>query len=59
MHEWHVILDDNEVSVSADGWQVSPNGDLVFLNAPEEGHRNPFFLRAFAVGTWKEVQLYA
>lgn len=43
--------------VTADGWQIGVNGDLVFVNDPY-GSR-PFFLRAFAAGTWLEVSLYA
>lgn len=59
MHEWEVDLglDRRSERVHADGWQVTTNGDLLFLNA--ERGREPFFLRAFATGTWREVSLYA
>jgi hypothetical protein len=57
-HEWCVSLSNgDEGRVSADGWQVTSNGDLLFINGPYD--REPFYVRAFAAGTWKEVWLYA
>jgi hypothetical protein len=59
MHEWEVYLNTTDTAhVSADSWQVGPNGDLVFINEGERG-RDPFFVRAFAAGTWREVRSYA
>lgn len=43
--------------VKADGWQLSPNGDLVFIDDPY-GER-PFGVQAFAAGTWRGVSLYS
>lgn len=58
MHEWEVVIGiGNRERVKSDAWQIGPNGDLVFLNG--DGGRDTFFVRAFATGTWKEVQLYA
>jgi hypothetical protein len=58
MHEWTVYLSTMDTArVSADSWQVGPNGDLAFINEEERG-RDPFFVRAFAAGTWREVSLY-
>lgn len=60
MHEWTVSLGLGATSerVESDGWQIGPNGDLVFINIDERG-REPFFIRAFAAGRWVEVSLYA
>jgi hypothetical protein len=46
-----------EERVYADGWQVSGNGDLAFMNDPRSA--TPFFTRAYAAGTWQTVSLYA
>lgn len=57
-HEWTVTKEaGGVVRVTAEGWQIGPNGDLAFgngLNGP-----NPFYVRAFSKGIWREVNLYA
>lgn len=42
--------------VDADGWQVGPNGDLVFFNG---GGSHQILTRAYAAGRWQTVTLYA
>lgn len=63
-HQWTVKLtgkvDSAAARVTADGWQVGPNGDLAFFNGQtRHGVFDPFFVRAFAAGTWTDVSLYA
>lgn len=57
-HTWTVYLSNGgSVRVEADGWQVGPNGDLTFINGPYNSR--PFFVQAFASGTWREVSQFA
>lgn len=56
-HEWKVSrgVDIASETVIAEGWQIGPNGDLAFGNGLNT--HDPFFVRAFAKGTWEEVSL--
>lgn len=58
---WTIKYMDGDTRTSeqviAEGWQIGPSGDLVFLNDPYS--QKPFYTRAFAKGVWLEVSLYA
>lgn len=57
-HTWSVKASHGGTErVTADAWQIGPNGDLAFFN--EERGEKPFFVRAFAAGRWTEVWLFA
>jgi hypothetical protein len=56
-HEWSITKEGGGVvRVIAEGWQIGPNGDLLFANGLNG--LNPFCVRAFAKGTWREVNIY-
>jgi hypothetical protein len=58
---WIVRVNERQSTrVTADGFQIGPNGDLLFVNrATSYGSESFDPVRAFAAGSWVEVEPYS